>query len=128
MGVMRKVDTLLIDSSIFQLFKDYMQHNPKVGVSMQKFSEVTERLRELEDACSPFVVEEIRKGTKMDTLLSVAGVAERLQVDGATVRRWINLGLLDAVELPHARKRRVYRILQSVVDRGIKESRWSKSS
>lgn len=52
-----------------------------------------------------------------DDLLTVQEVAHQLRVDDTTVRRWIASGALEAVTLPHAGKRRAYRIKRSVLDR-----------
>lgn len=51
-----------------------------------------------------------------EDLLTVAEVAKRLRVDGTTVRRWINNGVLDAVVLPHAGNRRAFRVKKSTLD------------
>ncbi|QBD83505.1 DNA-binding protein [Ktedonosporobacter rubrisoli] len=52
-----------------------------------------------------------------DNLLTVREVAQRLRVDTTTVRRWIALGLLEAVSLPHMGKRQSYRIRQRTLRR-----------
>jgi excisionase family DNA binding protein len=46
----------------------------------------------------------------MNNLLTVSEVARILRVDDTTVRRWVKLGVLEAVVLPHLRSRQVYRI------------------
>ena len=48
-------------------------------------------------------------------LMTTAEVAKRLRVDIATVRRWIQGGLLEAVTLPHAGKRERYRIRRETI-------------
>ena len=45
-----------------------------------------------------------------DYLLTVSEVAAKLRVDHTTVRRWVRLGALEGVALPHAGKRRQFRI------------------
>jgi excisionase family DNA binding protein len=50
-------------------------------------------------------------------LLTVSEVATVLRVDDTTVRRWVKLGVLDAVTLPHKGRRQAYRIKQETVDR-----------
>ena len=52
---------------------------------------------------------------KEDRLLTISEVAKLLRVDGTTVRRWISTGTLEAVTLPHAEKRKSYRIKQSTL-------------
>lgn len=52
----------------------------------------------------------------MNDLLTVAEVARILRVDGTTVRRWISLGLLEAVILPHQNKRQVYRVKRETLE------------
>lgn len=44
------------------------------------------------------------------TLYTVDEIASLIRVDATTVRRWIKTGALEAVSLPHARKRQAYRI------------------
>jgi len=46
----------------------------------------------------------------MNDLLTVSEVARILRVDNTTVRRWVKLGVLEAIVLPHLRTRQVYRI------------------
>jgi excisionase family DNA binding protein len=46
-------------------------------------------------------------------LLRVTDAAKMLEVDPSTIRRWINLGLLDAVKLPSGQ----YRIRREDVDK-----------
>lgn len=55
-----------------------------------------------------------------DELLTVHEVARRLRVDDTTVRRWINNGILEAITLPHAGKRRGYRVKQSTLEELLK--------
>jgi len=50
-------------------------------------------------------------------LLTVSEVADILRVDATTVRRWVKLGTLEAVILPHVRTRQAYRIKRSTVDK-----------
>ena len=52
---------------------------------------------------------------KEDRLLTIAEVAKLLRVDSTTVRRWINNGVLEAVQLPHTDKRHSYRVKTSVL-------------
>jgi excisionase family DNA binding protein len=52
---------------------------------------------------------------KEDHLFTIAEVAKRLRVDSTTVRRWINVGTLEAVTLPHMNKRHSYRVKQSTI-------------
>jgi excisionase family DNA binding protein len=51
-----------------------------------------------------------------DDLLTIREVAQRLRVDTTTVRRWISLGLLDAIVLPHRGKRQAYRVRKRTLD------------
>jgi excisionase family DNA binding protein len=53
---------------------------------------------------------------EQDELLTVSEVARRLRVDTTTVRRWVTLGSLEAVILPHQGKRLIYRIRQSTLN------------
>jgi excisionase family DNA binding protein len=52
----------------------------------------------------------------MNELLTVSEVARILRVDDTTVRRWVKLGMLEAVVLPHLRTRQVYRIKGETLD------------
>jgi excisionase family DNA binding protein len=52
-----------------------------------------------------------------DTLYTVSEVAKRLRVDTTTVRRWIAIGILEAVVLPHQGKRQAYRIRESTLNK-----------
>lgn len=56
----------------------------------------------------------------MDDLLTVAEVARILRVDNTTVRRWVKLGVLEAVVLPHINSRQVYRIKRETLDKMMK--------
>lgn len=51
-----------------------------------------------------------------DELLTVHEVARHLRVDDTTVRRWAKSGALEVIELPHAGKRRGYRVRKSTLD------------
>ncbi len=54
--------------------------------------------------------------TKMEDLLTVTEVAQRLRVDHTTVRRWIKRGALEAIILPHRGPRLGYRIKKSTIE------------
>jgi excisionase family DNA binding protein len=58
------------------------------------------------------------RGSQMekDDLLTIREVAQRLRVDTTTVRRWISLGLLEAIVLPHRGKRQAYRVRRRTLD------------
>ena len=58
----------------------------------------------------------------MNDLLTVNEVADILRVDATTVRRWVKQGVLDAVILPHARKRQLYRIKRETVEKLLKNT------
>ena len=66
----------------------------------------------------------VSKTINTEELLTVSEVARRLRVDDTTVRRWIKSGALEAITLPHAGKRRGYRVrkhtLDSLLTGGIK--------
>lgn len=49
-------------------------------------------------------------------LLTVREVAKTLRVDDTSIRRWIKLGTLEAITLPHRGKRQAYRIRQSTLE------------
>ncbi len=49
-------------------------------------------------------------------LLTISEVAHLLRVDTSTVRRWVSLGAMEAVILPHSNDRRVYRVKRATVD------------
>ncbi len=51
-----------------------------------------------------------------DPLLTTLEVARALRVDITTVRRWIKVGALDAIGLPHKSKRAIYRVRKSTLD------------
>ena len=55
-----------------------------------------------------------------EKLLTVQEVAQRLRVNEATVRRWVKIGALEAIKLPHRGKREIYRIRQSTLDSILK--------
>lgn len=57
-----------------------------------------------------------------ETLYTVSEVAKRLRVDTTTVRRWISIGVLDAVILPHRGKRQAYRIRERTLDKLLQSS------
>ena len=57
-----------------------------------------------------------------ETLYTVREVAKRLRVDTTTVRRWISIGVLDAVILPHRGKRQAYRIRERTLDKLLQSS------
>ena len=57
-----------------------------------------------------------------ETLYTVGEVAKRLRVDTTTVRRWISIGVLDAVILPHRGKRQAYRIRERTLDKLLQAS------
>lgn len=50
-------------------------------------------------------------------LLTVREVARILRCDDTTVRRWIKMGALEAVTLPHVRERQAYRIRRDTLDK-----------
>jgi len=52
----------------------------------------------------------------MNDLLTIAEVARILRVDDTTVRRWVKLGVLAAVILPHVNARQAYRIKRETVE------------
>jgi excisionase family DNA binding protein len=53
----------------------------------------------------------------MSELLTVREVARILRVDDTTVRRWVKLGALEAVVLPHANERQAYRIRRETLSK-----------
>jgi excisionase family DNA binding protein len=53
----------------------------------------------------------------MNDLLTVSEVAQILRVDETTVRRWVKIGALEAVVLPHVNKRQAYRIKRETLDK-----------
>jgi hypothetical protein len=64
---------------------------------------------------------------EQDTLLTVNEVVCRLRVDATTVRRWIAMGILDVVILPHYGKRQSYRIQQRTLEQLLSGSSITKS-
>jgi excisionase family DNA binding protein len=62
-----------------------------------------------------------------DDLLTVSEVARILRVDDTTVRRWVKLGVLEAIVLPHVRSRQGYRIRRSTLERVLGNSSLSTS-
>jgi excisionase family DNA binding protein len=48
-------------------------------------------------------------------LLTVHEVARMLRVDDTTVRRWIKIGALEAITLPHRGLRQAYRIRRATL-------------
>lgn len=57
----------------------------------------------------------------MDELLTVGEVARILRVDNTTVRRWVKQGSLEAVVLPHANMRQVYRIKRETLNKVLQD-------
>lgn len=57
----------------------------------------------------------------MDDLLTVGEVARILRVDNTTVRRWVKQGSLEAVVLPHANMRQVYRIKRATLNKVLQD-------
>ena len=53
---------------------------------------------------------------KVEELLTVQEVANRLRVNEATVRRWIKSGVLEGIKLPHRGKREIYRVRRSTLN------------
>ncbi len=51
-----------------------------------------------------------------EEFLTVREVARRLRVDDTTVRRWIKLGVLEAITLPHRGARQAYRIRRATLE------------
>ncbi|HLZ64482.1 MAG TPA: helix-turn-helix domain-containing protein [Ktedonosporobacter sp.] len=56
----------------------------------------------------------------MTELFTVQEVAKALRVDDATVRGWINSGVLEAIRLPHLKKRQSYRVRQETLEKLLK--------
>ncbi|MBA2681319.1 MAG: helix-turn-helix domain-containing protein [Ktedonobacteraceae bacterium] len=54
--------------------------------------------------------------TTTHDLLTIAEVARILRVESSTVRRWVKQGTLEAVALPHANTRHVYRIRRATLN------------
>jgi excisionase family DNA binding protein len=63
-----------------------------------------------------------RSVKKMSDLLTVSEVADILRVDATTVRRWVKYGVLEAVSLPHARKRQSYRIKRETLEKVLEKN------
>jgi excisionase family DNA binding protein len=63
---------------------------------------------------------ELEPTSAKNDLLTIREVAQRLRVDTTTVRRWISLGLLEAIILPHRGKRQAYRVRRSTLDHLLK--------
>jgi excisionase family DNA binding protein len=55
--------------------------------------------------------------TQLHPLLTVHEVATMLRVDNTTVRRWVKVGMLEAVSLPHKNIRTPYRIKRETVEK-----------
>lgn len=55
----------------------------------------------------------------MSDLLTVNEVSHIMRVDDTTVRRWIKLGVLDAIILPHTGNRMCYRIPREALHRAL---------
>ena len=49
-------------------------------------------------------------------LLTISEVAHLLRVDTTTVRRWVNIGAMEAIILPHTGTHKAYRVKRSTVD------------
>lgn len=60
---------------------------------------------------------DVSMNKEMEELLTVHEVAHRLRVDDTTVRRWIKIGALEAITLPHKGRRSSYRIKKSTFDK-----------
>lgn len=58
-----------------------------------------------------------REQKELPELLTVSEVARILRVDNTTVRRWVKLGVLEAVVLPHVNERQAYRIKRETLNR-----------
>ena len=52
----------------------------------------------------------------LSDLLTVSEVAQILRVDDTTIRRWVKNGVLEAIILPHIRKRQGYRIKRETLE------------
>jgi excisionase family DNA binding protein len=64
----------------------------------------------------------------MDDLLTVSEVARILRVDDTTVRRWVKVGALEAVVLPHVNTRQAYRIKKATLDKLLEGQGEQKAS
>jgi excisionase family DNA binding protein len=51
-----------------------------------------------------------------DALLTIHEVATIFRVDDTTARRWVQQGALEAISLPHLRKRTAYRIRRATIN------------
>lgn len=60
-------------------------------------------------------------------LLTVREVATQLRVDETTIRRWIKIGVLEAIPLPHRGSRQVYRIRRATLETVLASSLLSTS-
>jgi excisionase family DNA binding protein len=49
--------------------------------------------------------------------LTIEEVAKKLRVNRTTVLRWIKNGALEAIALPHANTRTVYRVKKATLDK-----------
>lgn len=55
-----------------------------------------------------------------EELLTVQEVAAQLRVNDATVRRWIKVGAMKAIKLPHRGNREIYRVRRSTLNSLLK--------
>jgi excisionase family DNA binding protein len=58
----------------------------------------------------------------VNDLLTVSEVAQILRVDDTTVRRWVKIGALEAVVLPHVSTRQAYRIKRETLNKVLGQS------
>jgi len=65
---------------------------------------------------------------RMEELFTVSEVAEQLEVNEVTVRRWIYNGIIEAQTLPSQGKKNYYRIKQSVVQEIKKRNKYHRYS
>ena len=97
------------DVATFELHGSHVQTLVKEGVMPRQTPD------------SPVQHEQVTKpqnaSLQDETLYTVGEVAKRLRVDTTTVRRWIAIGTLEAVILPHKGKRQAYRIRQGTLDK-----------
>jgi excisionase family DNA binding protein len=63
-----------------------------------------------------------------EELLTVTEAANLLRVDATTVRRWVKLGALHAVVLPHVHTRQAYRIKKATLEKLLGERNQSEQS
>lgn len=56
---------------------------------------------------------------ELEPLYTIKEVASILRVDSVTVRRWIDIGVFDAIRLPEGKSGRTsgYRVKKSVLDK-----------